>query len=172
MKDKAPEGWLHRCSCRREKQVQSLQEFVTPLEKVVCHAHHTFRAQGNLLRHTLTQTEIEQRRTRGVQEKHLTYERIRDEQQEVGDFLKFREEEAVQGEHEAAKPRLSWKRNFTRDYYLKSKGLRDSEGKSEILGHESRAERSADAIRELGRQLRSQHIEIYHGDQEYEAARR
>ena len=30
---------------------------------------------------------------------------------------------------------------------------------------ESRAERAANAIRELDRQLRSQHIEIYHRDQ-------
>ena len=40
-----------------------------------------------------------------------------------------------------------------------------AERKSEILMHESRAERSADAFRDLGRQLRSQRIEINHGDQ-------
>ena len=37
---------------------------------------------------------------RGVQKKHLTNERIRDEQQEVRGFLEFRTEQAVQGEHD------------------------------------------------------------------------
>ena len=54
VKDKAPEGWLHRCSCTREKQVQSLGEFITLHEKGLCHAHHTFQARGNLLPHTHT----------------------------------------------------------------------------------------------------------------------
>ena len=47
-----------------------------------------------------------------------------------------------------------------------------SEDESEILVHESRAECAANAIRDLDRQLRAQDIEIYHGDQEYEALRR
>ena len=32
MRDKASEGWLHRCSCRRENQAQSLREFLNPPE--------------------------------------------------------------------------------------------------------------------------------------------
>ena len=46
-----------------------------------------------------------------------------------------------------------------------------AEGNSEILMHESSAERSEDAIRELGRLIRSQHIGICHRDREYEASR-
>ena len=45
MGEKASEGWLHRCSCRREKQVQSLRELVTLNEKVLCDAHHTCSAR-------------------------------------------------------------------------------------------------------------------------------
>ena len=48
MKDKAPEGWPHRCSCRREKQVQSLQGCITIQEKILRHIHLTFRARGEL----------------------------------------------------------------------------------------------------------------------------
>ena len=69
MEDKAPEGWLHRCSCSREKQVQSPQGFVTLQEKFPRHIHLTLRAQGDLLQHTHTQTEVEQghkKRTRAT----------------------------------------------------------------------------------------------------------
>ena len=41
------------------------------------------------------------RDTRSVQEKHSTSERIRSEQREVRDFLKFPADEAVEGEQEA-----------------------------------------------------------------------
>ena len=41
------------------------------------------------------------RDTKSVQEKHLTSERIRSAQQEVRNFLKFRADEAVEGEQEA-----------------------------------------------------------------------
>ena len=54
MRGKASECWLHRCSCRREKQVQSLREFSTLQEKVLCRACHTFQARRNLLRCTHT----------------------------------------------------------------------------------------------------------------------
>ena len=94
MKDKAPEGWLHRCSCSREKQVQSLQGFVTLQEKIPRHIHLTFRAQGDLFA-THTHKRKSSRDTRSVQERHLTSERIRSQQQEVRDFLKFRTDEAV-----------------------------------------------------------------------------
>ena len=62
-RDEASEGWLHRCSCR-EKQVQSLREFIALQKIVPCHAHHTVQARENLLRYTLTQTEVEQGRKR------------------------------------------------------------------------------------------------------------
>ena len=48
MKDKVLEGWLHRCSCRREKQVHSLQESITQQEKILRHIHITFSAQEDL----------------------------------------------------------------------------------------------------------------------------
>ena len=51
MRDKEWECWRHRCSCRRQQQVQRLQEFIT-LKKVLCEAHLTFEVQGDLLRCT------------------------------------------------------------------------------------------------------------------------
>ena len=35
----ASDSWLHRCSCRKEKQVRSLQKFITLKEKILCHTH-------------------------------------------------------------------------------------------------------------------------------------
>ena len=48
MRDKEWECWRHSCSCRRQKQVQRPQEFITP-QKDLCQAHLTFEVQGDLL---------------------------------------------------------------------------------------------------------------------------
>ena len=126
MEDKALEGWLHRCSCSREKQVQSPQGFVTLQEKIPRHIHLTLRAQGDLLQHTHTHKRKSSRDTRSVQERHLTSERIRSQQQEVRDFLKFRTDEAVGKLYQN-----SLKRSFIRDCSLKSKEIRFLETKCE-----------------------------------------
>ena len=34
--------WLHRCTHRREKQVQTHHEFITLIEKIRCQVHHSF----------------------------------------------------------------------------------------------------------------------------------
>ena len=80
------------------------------------------------------------------------------------------QKKAVQGEHEALS-RLSEAEFQTGEFLEERRNQILSEGKSEMLMHESRAERSAHAIRELGRQLRSQHVEIYHRAQENEESR-
>ena len=49
MMDNASDSMLHRCSRRGEKQVRSLQEFITLKEKILCQTHHT-QARGNQLR--------------------------------------------------------------------------------------------------------------------------
>ena len=62
------------------------------------------------------------RDTRSVQERHLTSERVRSQQQEVRDFLKFRTDEAVGKLYQN-----SLKRSFLRDCSLKRKEIRFSE---------------------------------------------
>ena len=49
-RQKAWKCWIRRCRCRREKQVQHPQEFITLLEKVLCQAHLTLEAQRDLSR--------------------------------------------------------------------------------------------------------------------------
>ena len=77
MRDTASKGWLHRCPCRRERQVQPLQELKT-LQENICGTFITLSKHRESYCDTLAQAEIEQ-----------TNERIRYEQQEVRDFLKF-----------------------------------------------------------------------------------
>ena len=62
------------------------------------------------------------------------------------------QKKAVQGEHEALS-RLAEAEFQTGEFLEDRRNQILSEGKSEMLMHESRAERSAHAIRELGRQL-------------------
>ena len=49
MRDEAWERWLHRCSCKREKQVQLLREIIILVEKVPCQVHLTRKARRELL---------------------------------------------------------------------------------------------------------------------------
>ena len=59
--DKASEDGLHRCSCRREKQMQTLREFYHS-EKGKFHVRLiTYPKHGETCCDTLTQTEVEQR---------------------------------------------------------------------------------------------------------------
>ena len=113
--------------------MQSLLDFVALLEKVLRQAHLTFEARGDLSRYTHTNgIRVE---TQGAQEKHLTSERIRSEQQEVRYFPKLRAYTGVLLE-EQRKQMLS-------------------EAKSGKFVQESRAERADDAIHELNRPLKS-----------------
>ena len=48
MRHKARECWLHRC------QVHPQQEFTTLTDKILRHAHHTFKSRGNWWRCTRT----------------------------------------------------------------------------------------------------------------------
>ena len=50
MKDRVWECWFHRCLCRRGRQVQLHQEFITPTENNLCQVHHTFHSWRNLWR--------------------------------------------------------------------------------------------------------------------------
>ena len=82
---------------------------------------------------------------RSVQEKHLTSEIVRSEQQEVRDFQKFRAE-AVQGEHEACS-------RLTEAEVHTGRLLEEQSNQVLSLGHSSRSERAGDAIRELERHI-------------------
>ena len=84
------------------------------------------QARGNLLRYTHKQKSSKD--IRGVQEKHLPIEIIRVEQQEVRDVQTFRADEAVQAEQKPLSRLSAW--NFTREYFLRSKGIRYSLRKS------------------------------------------
>ena len=90
------------------------------------------------------------RDTRGVPEKHLTRERIRSEQQEAEDFLKFRPDSAVEGEQEASS-RVSEAECHTGLLLEEERNQILSEAESERITQESRAERSDDVIREVNR---------------------
>ena len=91
MRDKASEGWLHRCSCKREKQVQSLQGPITLQEKGLCHAHHTFQARGNLLPHTHTNGSRAQ--TQEAYRRHMSQVQEYELNNRNGDLFKSRTDE-------------------------------------------------------------------------------
>ena len=86
--------------CRREKQVQSLPEFITLHGNLPCHVHHTFQAWRNLLQHTDTNgsraetREAYRRNISQVKELDLNHEKLTC-------FLKCRADDAVEGEQEA-----------------------------------------------------------------------
>ena len=103
MRDNASEGCLYRCVCSREKQVQQLQEFITPLEKVLRQAH--IRSAGRLVA-THSHKRKSSRDPRREQETYSASDRMRTERKEVRDHLRFREDEAAKGVN-AAKIRLS-----------------------------------------------------------------
>ena len=67
------------------------ENLITLQEKIPCHAHHTFQAWANLLRCTPHKRKS-CRDIRSVQEKHLTNEVVRVEQEEVRYFLTISQE--------------------------------------------------------------------------------
>ena len=111
-------------------------------ENSTSHSSHTPSAGRPVATHTHKRKSS--RDTRSVQERHLTSERIRSQQQEVRDFLKFRTDEAVGKLYQN-----SLRRSFIRDCSLKSKEIRFLETKCEINQLGSRTERADDAICEF-----------------------
>ena len=87
MRDTAWECWLHHCLCSIGKQVQPLQEFISPIEKVLCQARLTLKALGDLSRCTHTdgnRAEIQdayRRHIPHVQEKRSEHQEVRDHPQ-------------------------------------------------------------------------------------------
>ena len=145
-----------RCSCRRKKQVQSLRELITLQDKDLCHAH--------------PQAEVEQRH------KKRTGETSHKWKNSIWTTISKRcPAHASRWSSRRWTRSLSWLSDaeFHTVFLLEEQRIQIlSRAKSEILMQESMAERSDDVIREFSRQLRSQHIEIYHRDQGYEASRR
>ena len=148
MRDKASEGQLHPCSYRKERSKCNRCENLLLLKRKFSITLITYSKHGETCCDTHTRKPSRDRRS--VQEKHLTSERIRSEQQEVRDFLKFR--------RKPCQASLKW--NFIRVGFLKSKGGRySSEARSEMNMQESRA--SEDVIRELNSQIHSHRMEIH-----------
>ena len=119
-RDKAGECWLRRCSCRTEKHVQLLQEFITLTEKVLCQAHLTFEAQGDLSR--CTHTNGNRAETQEAYRRHIPQEK------EYGPSIKkfgitSNYEQIKQSKEKRQPYQDSLKRNITRDFILKSKGI-------------------------------------------------
>ena len=126
MRDNASDGCLHRCSCRREKQVRSLQECITLQEKIRRHTHHTHRPSTGRPVVTHSHKRKSSRDMRSAQEKQLVNERVGAEQQEVRDF--FQNSEQKKQSKENMKPyRDSWKRNLIRGYFLTSRRVKHSQ---------------------------------------------
>ena len=162
MRDKASEGWLHRCFCRREKQVQSQQESLYRRKFDVTLI--TLSKHGETYSHKRKSCRRHERRTGKTPHKWKNSrwttwsERI---------------------PNRTSSPRRTWSLIRTlvngishgRTLLEEQRNQILSEGKSEILLQDSR-KRSVDAIRELGRQLRSQKMEIYHRHQQCETSRR
>ena len=175
MRDKASEGWLCRCVCSREKQVQQLQEFITPLEKSSMSSSADFRIAGSLVA-THSHRRKSSRDPRRVQETYSASDRIRTERQEVRDHLRFREDEAAKGV-KAAKIRLSETEFHTRlcvaEFHTgllpeEQTNQMLSEARSEIITQEFRSEERSDcAIPELNRQIHFNRIEMYNTQQGY-----
>ena len=140
------------------------ENLITLQEKIPCHAHHTFQAWANLLRCTPHKRKSS-RDIRSVQEKHLTDEVVRVEQEEVRDFLTISQEKTQSKEN--MKPYRDSEKEFHTGVLLEQyRNQTLSEENFKIIPLESRAQRAKFAIQNLDRQLLSQHIEIYHRDQE------
>ena len=169
MRDKVSEGWLHRCICRRQKQVQQLQEFITPLEKSSMSSSAHFRSAERLVA-----THSHQRKSstdpRRVQETKSARDRIRTDRQEVRDHLRFREDEAAEGE-DVALSRLSGAEHQTRLLFEGQRNQILSEARSEVYMQELRPE-NADIPRESNRQIHSHRMEPYRTNHIYENSRR
>ena len=170
MKDKAWECWLHCCSRRTAKQVQPLQEIIAPLEKVLCQAHLTLEAQGDLSGYTHTNGH------RAMTQE--TYRRHIPQEKGYGPRIKklgitWNCEQINQPKENMQLCQDSLKRNIIRNYFLKSKGIRycpkqDLTWIWQVLNSES-----ADMLlRELNGQIRSHRMAPYQRNQEYEASRR
>ena len=118
----------------RERSVSRSSHIPSTKKPVATHSHKRKSSRG----------------TRTVQETHRTSERIRHEQQEVRDFLKFWADEAVEGEQEALS-KLSEAEIHAELLLEEQRNQILSEANFEIVMQKSRAERSDDVIRELNR---------------------
>ena len=96
MRHKAWECWLHRC------QVQPQQEFTTPTDKILRHAHHTFKSRGKLVE-MYSHKRKSSRDPKSLQGSFLDREKY---SREIRDFLELRADRAAQ-EEQAAFSRLS-----------------------------------------------------------------
>ena len=158
------EGW------HAEERSKPLQGFITLQEKILRHVHLTVRAQGDLLQHT---------HTNGSRAE--TQDAYRRDISQVKEYeLNNRKSEISSNSEQMNQSNENWQlhqnslnRNFTRDYFLKSKEIRYSQKQNlREICKESRAERSDCAIRELNRQIHSHRVEIYHTNQGCESSRR
>ena len=139
MRDKASEGWLHRCVCRREKQVQQLQEFIIPLEKSSMSSSAHFRSAGRLVA-THSHRRTSSRHPRCVQETKIS--------QVTGYELNGKKFEITSDSKKTKQPKEktepyqdSLQRNIIRDYFFKEQRNQIlSEARSEMNMQELRSE--------------------------------
>ena len=121
MRDKALECWIHHCSRRTEKQVQPLQEFITPLEKVLCQAHLTFEARGDVSRYA--HTNGNRAETQEAQRRHIP--QVKGKGLNIKKFeITYSYEQVKQPKENRQPYQDSLKLNFIRDCSLKSKDIR------------------------------------------------
>ena len=108
---------------------------------------------------------------RRVQERNSASDRIRTERQEVRDHLRFREDEAAEGE-DAALSRLSGAEHHTRLLFEEQRNQILSDTRSEMDMQELRSEKADMVLRESNRQIHSHRVDPYHTNQVYENSRR
>ena len=89
------ECWLHHCTHRRERQVQTHHEFITQTENIPCQVHHfSGIVQGNLRKKF-------SHKRKSIRESDADTGRVFGEHQEVQELLEIRANRAARGEQEA-----------------------------------------------------------------------
>ena len=145
--------WLHHCTYRKEKQVQTDHKFITRTEKTLCQVHlvsEQVRGDLQLRSH---------KKRKSSQESHSDRDGI--------PWAHW----AVQGENESLS-RLSETENHNRLTLEEPRDHQLSEARSEALKQECRADFLDCSIRELQRQIRSSRMEIDHTTLGCETSRR
>ena len=145
--------WLHRCAYRRQKQVPTGHEFITPSEKTQCQVHLTSeKVQGNLPQCSHTKE--------SRVKKHFPTEKgfpqdINQFKEKVKTFFRFSDLE------EAARTVLEEQRNHLL-----------AEAKSEILKQECKVDTLNTSIYEFQRKAHPNRLEMDYVNYGYEESRR
>ena len=153
------ESWLHHCTYRREKQVQTHHEIITLTEEFRCQNHQF----SDLVRGDLRRSS----HTRASQAKSLIpiQEEFSENINKFRSSWKLRANRAARGEQEALS-KLSEEEYHTIILLGEQRSQIRSEARFELLLQETRAEHAVDSIQNLSRQLCSQDAEICRRGQE------